>query len=347
MRLSASLCLMLLLLALPLERAAVAAPLFEDHAVLTVTLEGPLTTLMRKRPKDEELPFSLTFASDDGSPRTVDVMLRTRGNYRHDRKTCPFAPVRINFKKGQVKNTVFHKQDKLKLVTHCRTRVPANLNAVQREYLVYRIFNTLTDDSFRVRLLEITWIDTEKDRRSITQFGFVIEHVDDLAKRIERKQLKVPGTTVDQLDPSYTNMASVFQYLIANTDFSPIAAAEGEDCCHNGVLLGKSGELIHSVPYDFDMSGFADAPYATPNPRFKLRSVKQRLYRGRCVNNEYLPATFEHFREQRTAIEALIKAHTPLSERERNETLRFVNQFYEKIDNPRDVDRLIISRCVN
>ena len=301
---------------------------------------------MRERSKTEELPFTLTFAADDGSPLTVDVMLRTRGNFRHDRKTCPFAPVRINFKKRQVKNTVFHKQDKLKLVTHCRTKIAANLNALQREYLAYRVFNTLSDESFRVRLLEITWVDTDKNKRSIRQFGFVIEPVGVMAKRIDRKELEIPATTVDQLDPVYTNMTSVFQYLIANTDFSPVAAAPGENCCHNGVLLGKRDAAIYAVPYDFDMSGFVDAPYATPNPRFKLRSVRQRLYRGRCVNNERLPATFEHFREQRAAIEALIDAHTPLSERERKATRRFVDQFYKIINTPGDVDRLIVGRCV-
>ena len=342
----ASSCL-ILLVALVAMPAASAARLFEDNAVLTITLEGPLTTLMRERSKTKEIPFTLTFAGDDGSPLTVDVRLRTRGNFRHDRKTCPFAPVRINFKKRQVKNTVFHKQDKLKLVTHCRTNVPANRDSIHREYLAYRVLNTLTDASFRVRLLEINWVDTDKDKRSMTQFGFVIEHIDALAKRIDRKELKVPGTTVAELDPAYTNLTSVYQLFIANTDFSPIAAAEGEDCCHNGVLLAKRDAPIYAVPYDFDMSGFVDAPYATPNPRFKLRSVKQRLYRGRCVNNERLPATFETFREQRAAIEALIEGHTQLSKRERDQTLRFVRQFYEIINDQRDVDRLIISRCVN
>ena len=331
---------------LPLHSAG-ASPLFDDNSVLAVTLEGPVTTLARERSKTDELSFTLTFLQDDGSPQSADVRLRTRGNFRHDRKTCPFPPVRINFKKRHVKNTVFHKQDKLKLVTHCRNKVPANRNALQREYLAYRVFNALTDASFRVRMLEITWVDTDKDNRSMTQYGFVIEDVDALAKRIGRKELNVPATTVAELDPEYTNLMSVFQYFVANTDFSPVAAAPGENCCHNGKLLRKRDAGIYAVPYDFDMSGFVDAPYATPNPRFKLRSVKQRLYRGRCVNNEYLQSTFEQFREQRQAIEALIDGHVLLDERERKSTLRFIAAFYETIDNPKDVDRLIIGRCLS
>lgn len=335
-----------LLFTLLVAQPALAAPLFEDDSMLTVTLEGPLNTLMRKRSKDKDLPFTLTFAGDDGSPLTVDVKLRTRGNFRHERKTCPFAPVRVNFKKRQVKNTVFHKQDKLKLVTHCRENSQSNRAALQREYLAYRIFNTLTDSSFRVRLLEITWVDTDKNNRSMTQFGFLIEDVDALAKRIGRKELKVPRTTVAELDPAYTNLASVFQYLIANTDFSPIAAAEGEDCCHNAKLLGKSGQRIYPVPYDFDMAGFVDAPYAQVNPQFKIRSVKQRVYRGRCINNEHLPANLELLRERRDEIDGLIEAHPHLRERDRDETVLYVNAFYEIINDPKDVDRLMVGRCV-
>ncbi len=338
--------LALSLLPLHAAEAAEPAPLFQDDSVLAITLKGPITTLMRERPDDEELPVSLTFPGADGSPLTVDVKLRTRGNYRRERRTCPFAPVRLNFKKGQVKKTVFHKQDKLKLVTHCRDNAAANHTAVHREYLAYRILNALTDASLRVRLLEITWIDTDKKDRSITRYGFLIEEIGDLAKRIGRKELRIPRTTVAELDPAYTNLTSVYQFLIANTDFSPIAAAPGENCCHNGKLLGKTGEPTFAIPYDFDMAGFVDAPYATPNPKFKLRNVKERLYRGRCVNNEQLPTSLAHFRDNREAIEALVREYPYLDDRDRRESLRFIASFFELIDDPKYVDRQLLGRCL-
>jgi hypothetical protein len=342
-RLASSYAITLLAIAGTLD----AAPLFEEDSVVQVTLKGPVTTLMRERPENDELPFVLTVSDAGGSPTTLDVKLRTRGNFRRDRRTCPFAPVRLNFKKKQLGNTVFAGQDKLKLVTHCKDRGLGYKAALQREYLAYRVLNTLNEASFRVRLLEINWIDTDKRDQAVTHFGFVIEDSDDLAARIGREELKVSKTTIAKLDPAYTNLTSVFQYFIATTDFSPITAAPGEDCCHNGKLLARPGELAYAVPYDFDMSGFVDAPYATPNPRFKLRSVKQRLYRGRCVNNGELAATLETFSAHRADIRSLIESHPYLEDRAKRETLLFVDDFYRIIGNPNTRQRHIVDRCLN
>jgi hypothetical protein len=324
-----------------------AAPLFEGDTAIRVTLKGPLTTLMRERSETEQLPFVLTLTDADGSAPAFDVKLRTRGNYRRDPETCSFAPVRLNFKKKQVKDTIFAGQDKLKLVTHCMNRGPGYKAAVQREYLAYRVFNLLSDASYRVRLLEITWIDTDKSDQDLTRFGFVIEDTADLAARIGREELEIEKTTVAELDPAYTNLMSVFQYFIANTDFSPIAAAPGRDCCHNSRLMAKADELLYAVPYDFDMSGFVYAPYATPNPRFKLRTVKQRLYRGRCVNNGELTTTLKIFADRRADIRSLIQSHPYLDDRERRDTLRFVDNFYRVIDDPRTLQQHIVNRCLN
>lgn len=345
MRIVVFLCLLLAAAAFG-QASAASTPLFADNSLIRVKISGPVTTLTRKRPDDHELPATFSYTSDDGSPVVLDVKLRTRGNFRRQRRTCPFPPVRINFVKSQVGDTTFAGQDKLKLVTHCRNKIKANHRAVHREYLAYRVLNTLTDASFRVRLLEIEWVDAEKKDRSVTEFGFLIEDVDELAERLGREELEIPETTLPALDPAYTNLTSIFQFLIANTDFSPIAAAPGESCCHNGKLIGKPGQPIYAVPYDFDMSGFVDAPYATPNPRFGLRSVKQRLYRGRCVNNEYVPATLERFRNHRDEMIDLVRTYDYLDEKYREETIRFVDAFFELINDPAEVDRRIIGACL-
>jgi len=346
MRIVVFLCLLLAAATFGSESAS-STPLFADDSVIRVTISGPVTTLTRQRPDDQELPATFSYTSDDGAPVVLDVKLRTRGNFRRQRQTCPFPPVRINFVKSQVEDTTFAGQDKLKLVTHCRNKIAANHRAVHREYLAYRLLNTLTDASFRVRLLEIEWVDAEKNDRSVTEFGFLIEDVDELAERLDREELEIPETTLSALDPVYTNLTSIFQLLIANTDFSPIAAAPGESCCHNGKLLGKPGHLIYAVPYDFDMSGFVDAPYANPNPRFGLRNVKQRLYRGRCVNNEYVRATLEQFREHRDEIIDLIRTYDYLEAGYRDETIRFVDAFFELINDPAEVNRRIIGACLS
>ena len=57
-------------------------PLFATHTPLQVTIEAPLTTLARDRPEEEYLDGTFTFPGGDGAAQTVDLKIRTRGNYR-------------------------------------------------------------------------------------------------------------------------------------------------------------------------------------------------------------------------------------------------------------------------
>lgn len=109
-----------------LAPTAQSAPLFEAQEPISVTLEGPLTSLMRARgDQRQELPFTLRLA--DGS--VLDAEVRTRGNFR--REECAFAPLRLNFKQNEVADTAFSGQDKLKLVTHCKSGRASQTNALE------------------------------------------------------------------------------------------------------------------------------------------------------------------------------------------------------------------------
>ena len=213
------------------------------------------------------------------------------------------------------------------------------------EYIAYRILNELTDISFRVRLMRITYANSEKDNKELVNYGFFIESEDRLAKRLDMTISDLDKTKVSSLQPAYTNLVSVYQYLIGNTDFSPIAGSEGT-CCHNHVLMGKEGELLHSVPYDFDFSGLVDAPHAGPNPRFKLRSVKQRLYRGRCSNNHLLDSTIALISQRRQAIFALVSEDQGVERAPNKSMTNYIKKFYQVIDSPKRVQREFVKNCI-
>ncbi len=66
-----------------------------------------------------------------------------------------------------------------------------------------------------------------------------------------------------------------FEYLIANTDWSTTFY-------HNMKVIETPPRKYLSIPYDFDMSGLVNAPYATTNETLDLLSVRDRLYRGYC-----------------------------------------------------------------
>jgi hypothetical protein len=322
-----------------------ADPLFADDTVLEVRIEAPFDRLTDERPQHKDLDGKFSYADSQGNVSVLDVGVRVRGKLRSTSETCSFPPLRLDFVKSQVAGTLFEGQDKLKLVTHCRNRAVRYEQSLLAEYLAYRIYNQLTDASFRVRLLHATYVPTDGGS-DLESYAFIIEDKHRFAHRIGIKKPDVNRVRVVDLNAAELNLSSVFQYFIGNTDFSPIAAAPGEACCHNQVLFSRKGNAYLSVPYDFDQSGLVNAPYAAPDPKFDLDSPRDRLYRGRCVNNDHLPATLALFREKRTAIETLVENQEGLRPSTRKQMLDFIEDFYKTIEDPDRVTKYIVNRCI-
>ena len=320
-------------------------PLFQSLDVVEVRLAAPLVAIMSNRKESKQFDGKLLHVDAAGISTELDVEIRTRGRFRLQKAVCAFPPLRLNFKKSQTDGTLFHHQNKLKLVTHCNNNSNRYEQVLLREYLAYRILNQLTDISFRVRLLRITYEDTDGRRTQQTTYGFVVEHKDRLAKRTGLKALEFERIGASALQPRFMNLVSVFHFLIGNTDFSPVAGTE-DTCCHNHVLLGRDGDLAYSVPYDFDMAGLVGAPHARANPRFNLMSVRQRLYRGRCRNNRFLDETLEKYRQQRGAILELPNEQVSLSNATRKTLRKYVEQFYKIVDSPKMVNRELVKKCI-
>lgn len=323
-----------------------ALPLFKDHTVIDVTIEAPLSTLMAERSDEDYLDGTFRYTTASGETGSFDLKLRARGRFRLQKSICNFPPVRLNFRKKQVKDTIFEGQDKLKLVAHCQQNKPSFEQLVLREYLVYRFMQVLSDKSFRVRLMRINWTDTEGNNGRV-RYGFVIEDDDEVAERLGMTAKKTPNVENEDLDPVQMNLVNVFAYMTGNTDFSLIRGEDDSDCCHNSVPMTATGGAPYTpVPYDFDFAGIVNAPYAAANPRFKLRSVRQRLYRGRCMNNERLPETFEYFVSKRAAIMEIVTGLEVLSGNTRRNVNRYLDSFYRDISKPGVVQERFIEQCV-
>lgn len=307
------------------------SPLFAHQTTLHIRISGPLTTLMRKRSNEEYLEGKLSYTDDSGAVHEFDLKFRTRGNYRRRRSTCSFPPVRLNLQKKQLRGSEFSGQNILKLVSPCK---PANKKYEQyvlKEYLAYKILQLHTPYSFRTRLLKITWVDTDKNNRSTERYAFVIEHKNRLADRLGVSVADIQGTRHSRLDRAQASIASVFQYLIGNTDFSLVKGPADSGCCHNGILVSKGGDAFIPIPYDFDFAGMVNASYADPNPKFRLSSVTKRLYRGNCSVNPELDTTIPMFAQKKNAVLDLLKNQEGLSDRERRRTLNFIEKFYVEL----------------
>ena len=325
--------------------AAVSAdPLFESDEVLAIRLEGPLKAMARDRSSEpEERPGVLTYTEADGTSQRFEIQLRPRGRSRRDREVCTFPPLRVNVRKGDVENTLFAGQDKLKVVTHCR-RSSRHDRYVYKEYLAYRLLNRLTDVSFKVRPLDIEWVEQGGgvvERR----FGFFIEHEDRLARRLGMKVAEPDAIDRGRFEPEHSSLMALFQFMIGNTDFSFIASSEEDDCCHNSAVLTDAQGRQFPIPYDFDITGFVDPPYAVVDQQLSIRNVRQRLYRGSCYDEATFARTVAHFRQARAGIDEVLGTETALDDKSRDNARRFVDGFFEIIEDPRAFERRVVGDC--
>ncbi len=325
--------------------AAAQTPLFSDNSEIEITVEAPFTTLVRTARRNTD-PYPGALIHDG---QRYNLLVSARGQTRRTTDRCTFPPLRIDFENNELRETLFRGQNRLKLTTHCRASASYEQYYVL-EYTAYRLYNELTPMSFRARPLRVTYHDTEGRRGDETHFGFVVEDEDDLARRNGREALEIETGAVNatQLDPQAAARYSLFQFMIGNVDWDMVASAAGRDCCHNTRLLAASEtarDALIPTPYDFDSAGLVDAPYAAPPEGLRMRSVRERYYRGYCRHNEQLPAAIALFQSRREAINALIASQTRLSDQRRQTARRYIDGFYEIISDPERVQRQLIERC--
>lgn len=318
-------------------------PLFSSNDELPILIEGPIGDLVRAAPRSTD-PVAAAITVDG---RRFDMQLAPRGFSRRTLGICTFPPLRLNLD-GERQGTVLQGQNKLKLVTRCR-RSAAYEQLTVLEYTAYRLYNEITPLSFRVRPVRTTFRDTERSRDDV-QFNFLIEDIDDVARRNHRTALDVQSREVrsNQLDPNQASIVAMFHYMIGNLDWDMVEGPPGEECCHNGKLLAASEtarENVLPVAYDFDFSGFVNAPYAQPPQGMPVQSVRQRYYRGLCRFNDQAAAAAAHFRDHRDQLYAIIDGETRLSNSRRQTARRYIEAFFEIIDNPDRFQRQIIEDC--
>lgn len=320
-----------------------ASPLFEDDSKLDLTIEAPVRELTRKRLKKSEYDAIIRYTDVSGQEHVLKGRLTSRGNARLE--ACDFPPLRLEFHKSDTQGTVFEGQKRLKMVTQCNRKSDAEKWLLQ-ELGIYRAYNELTDYSYRVRRLDVTYIDSKSSRWKKTQPAFFIESTDEVAERLQLASIRPPGIEPVQYNRTELSKYMLFQLLIANTDFSVKKGPAGEGCCHNGRVLTEPGEQKGwtVVPYDFDQAGLINTEYALPDRRLGIRSVDKRLYRGFCWHSDSLPDAIALFSERREAItSALIPTELTVGRQSRMK--RFIDRFYGILEDPEELRKRITDKC--
>ena len=320
-----------------------AAPLFESDATLAISIEAPIRELIRKRASKPEFDAIVRYTDPSGEVRILNAKLASRGNARLE--ACDFPPLRLEFDPAETAGTPFEGQRKLKMVTQCNRGSTAE-SWLFIEYGIYVAYNAISDFSYRVRKLDVTYQDSESSHWSRNTPAFFIEATGAAAARLDHDFVRPPEVKTAQFDAGELTNNLLFQFLVANTDFAVKRGPSGEGCCHNGRVLAEPGEQDGwiVIPYDFDQAGVINTDYSLPDERLGIRNVTNRLYRGFCWQNDSLPGVIAIFNEKRETItDALVPVEISSSKQKR--IGRFVDRFYEIINDPKELQKRILDKC--
>jgi hypothetical protein len=302
----------------------------EDPLHFTLTARMQSIVRDRTKPKEDSLsvkhPALLTY-TDPAKPTAVSLPLTlvVRGNFRRNANNCAFPPLYLDFQKKKIKETLFAKQNKLKLVTHCQTE-----DYVVREYLIYKLYNLVTDLSFRARLARVSYVDSLKKRQTETRWGFLIEDEDDMAKRNRLTEVK-KGVESSEADSLSMARLAVFEFMIGNIDWSVFYR-------HNVRLaIGPGYTRPAVIPYDFDHAALVDAPYAQALEPDNTTGLPERHYRGPLYPGSLIKKVFAEFNTLKPRFYAVYETDKRLNRAYVKQTIRFLDAFYAIINNPETV----------
>lgn len=329
-----------LLLASP-AAAEPAKPLFADDQPIQLTISAPIKRLASSNSRSTIVSGTLTNGAE-GLP----VRLSPRGITRLRKETCQFPPLRVDFTGAPPAGSLFAGQRRLKLVTHCRPS-ETHQQYLLLEYTAYRLYNQLTPLSFRARLARIDYVE-EGGKPVTSRLGFFIEDLGDVAARNAMREARVGARIpVPDLAPADAARFGIFQYLISNLDWAMQAGPEGDSCCHNSRLITASGAPpFATVPYDFDYSGFVDAPYAVPPEGIRVSGIKSRYYRGFCRHNaEALKAAAE-IHAKGPALLAIIAQIPEMTDGTRRKARAFLERSLADIASDQSVTSKLLKTCV-
>jgi hypothetical protein len=302
---------------------------FDSEDVLSIKLSGDIRELLRDRSDDAEYhSLTLLHQRENGDTLAIPVKVKTRGHFRRLESNCHYPPLLLNFsKEATPANSIFKGQDKVKLVTPCTDE-----KYVVREYLVYKIFNLITEKSFRARLVKVSFDNDGKVTNPL--YGILLEEEDQMAERNSAVIVKDKLVRPEETERNDFLKMSVFQYMIGNTDWSV------QYYQNIKLIASDSTGTPCTVPYDFDHAGIVDASYAKPAQELLLSSTRQRRYRGYCFNSlSVFDETFSLFTEKKEEIYDVYRKCTLLEPRYIKSTLKFLDQFYETISNKKKVTR--------
>lgn len=310
---------------------------FKNETLLKVTIESYWSKLFNQKNKEgRAFPGRFIAKINDTIDVNEPVNLTVRGHFRRD--FCFIPPLKLGFTKTG--DSRMHSLKSIKLVSTCKGNSTYEQYLV-KEFVVYKIYNLLTDKSIRTRFLNVDYKDSNGSKSTFIEPAFFTEDLKDMAKRNKCIEWKKGKLATESTNRKQMTLVAVFEFMIGNTDWS----VPGN---HNILLIQSkedSTSVPFAVPYDFDYSGLVNTDYAIPDPLLNTEHVQERVYRGYPRTMEELNETLQIFLQQKDKIYATINNFEPLSARTKKGMTSYLDEFYKIINNPKDVKYSFIEKA--
>lgn len=314
------------------------SPEFSIQDPFNLDLIFNLKSFLNNRYSEEYLPAIISYNLDENTRIDRKVKIAPRGNYR--RKKCFIPPIRINFSDTAYAISLFDHLGKVKLVTSCRKAKNYEQYLV-KEYLIYKVYELISDYSLKTWFFKINFIDSGKMNRLFSSYAFLIEDIDEMAERNNAIEVENTNLKRSDLNKTVLDKLGIFQFMIGNTDWN-IANL------HNLKLIkimDPSYPKPIPVPYDFDYCGLVAANYAIPHESLPIKTVTDRYYMGNCMDKEDFLKIKSLFIDRKNEITSLFSNCDKLEKFSRTQADKFLEDFFQIISDDKLSDQWLFKNC--
>lgn len=290
----------------------------EEVQVIELTTNVDSLLINRKKYRYQKAEMSVTFA--DGTRQAEELKVRPRGRFRNMYGEIP--PLKIKLSNSSLRRQGYISMNELKLVLPFGSG-KRQTDWLYKEYLVYKLYETLSPYSFRTQLVEVILKDTGKRKRPIRLQAFLIEDKEEVANRLALQPCKQSHLGAD-LSPNHYQMVQLFQFMIGNTDWLPTTS-------HNLALFRNAAGGVIPVPYDFDFSGLVNTNYAWPNDLLPISDVKERYFMGNYPSLDELRPAIRHLQSKKNDLLQVIEEFEALRKADRQQMRQYLLSFFDLI----------------
>ena len=291
------------------------------------TIKTDMKKLLKDRTKDVYQAAQLSYISEDGTSVSWKIQLKTRGNTR--KSVCVYPPIKIKFKKDDLKNRGFHPINKIKFVNQCRSS-DNGADYLFKEYLTYWMYHQITPYSFKAHLAQIRFIDINGKTKERLLNAIILEPVKDIEQRLFGTEIERETSAMKHMAKDPLKRMSIFQYMIGNTDW-------GVSNLHNLKIIKVAEERkVVPIPYDFDYAGIVNTDYAVPHESFPIDKVTDRLYRGPECKGGEARAYMQFFLKKEAEIVHYLQTFPHLESRSKKEMLDYLDGFFSYLRRRQD-----------